>query len=262
MPTVFSTNWNAVLASVGIFTVTNLIKLARHGLAAMKAQWKENIAVGLLVTLAAWFLLFGWSVIHIVFADHQSLVAKNHELSVRVNQLTGSETVACKPKDEEIRGLRARLARQCYFPDRHLTQEQKDALHHRLEELRKGMREARVAIGCFVDDSESNRFMGELALVMENAGWKVMPYVLLAVPKSPQDQKPPGYYDGLSISVHTDMSNQAASDRRQAELAILMAFHYAGVEVVDFPVGPGSGANADLLVPKDITIWVGRKKVS
>ena len=93
MPSIVSSNWAAVVLSIGIFSVSQFCLWLRGGWQAMKRQWAGSLTIGVVSVIAGWVLLFCWSVVRTVYGDHESLVQRvdglRREQSGLVLQLIG-----------------------------------------------------------------------------------------------------------------------------------------------------------------------------
>lgn len=61
MPTRVAGNWTEVCFGIGIFVLSQLLRLANLGWREMQRRWKENIGIGVLSVAIGWFGLFFYS---------------------------------------------------------------------------------------------------------------------------------------------------------------------------------------------------------
>ena len=77
MPKIISENWAGILLPIVVFVI-------REGGRAHKEGWRsmnrKSIKKDTLWLIGAYFVLFGWAIVHTVYSDHESLVVANSEL--------------------------------------------------------------------------------------------------------------------------------------------------------------------------------------
>ena len=127
---------------------------------------------------------FSISVIYTIYHDHRfwtsenrRLVSENRRVASDLMEARNSSQSACSSKDNEIGKLREKLNAQCYWPDRHLTEEQRDHAFTVLKGLAKDLRKSgikpTVTLGSIFEDKEAQNFMTELWHLFQDAGWEV-----------------------------------------------------------------------------------------
>lgn len=104
MPSIISSNWTAVFLSAAIFLLSQTLLLSTKGWAAMKRQWAESVAIGIISIIGGWILLYGWSVVKTVYADHQSLIQNVQQLKQDKAGLVDPKT-----RDDQIKRLKGEV---------------------------------------------------------------------------------------------------------------------------------------------------------
>jgi hypothetical protein len=257
-------SWNAMTGSTSTntlgFILWTIALTAILWLAAVCADWwkrrneanafREAFAGSLVsgifsaigVTVLV-LLVWGWFIMRTVFDDHQWQVGQRQQLEKQI-----------PAQENEIQGLKSKLAATCYLPDRHLTLEQHDILYRSLSGLARKSKDKRLAIGFQRGDLESARFTSVMFYLFKNAGWDISePYDMPAMAKV-GDRQPPGFGE-ISVTVEMDESVAAYKERRLEAAALVQAFSDAHITMMQFPVGgPGNYPRPNL-----VTIWVGPK---
>lgn len=73
MPSIISSNWKGIFWPAGIFVVGELFRLRTEGWRTM--NWPK-VGRDVILLVCAYIALFGWAVIHTVYQDHETLVAR------------------------------------------------------------------------------------------------------------------------------------------------------------------------------------------
>jgi hypothetical protein len=240
-----------------------------HGGDAVKVHWtKEGIiglkSIGLLVVFY-YLPIFLWKGVHIVYDDHQTLVAKIQSLSADNAQLrtqlsdttTNAERQCEQAKDKTIQQLQKERNAVCYRPDRRLLPEDREHLFLRLEklaqELAKSGKTPTIRIYAINCDRESSNFAYELQKIFQDAGWTIKFPVSEQEKKEAQEQ-----YDW--VSKLGSVTGVVIFDKNAPTgySAMLMRGMLAEVNIADGSPVWGSGLK-DMPHLQEPILWVGYK---
>jgi hypothetical protein len=239
-----------LVVSVFSIVATLYYVLRQRGREAMLKHWKEDAVMALRVTAIVTVLVYGpilfyAGLVKTVYSDHQNQ-------TTRIAQLQHDNPA----KDNEIAGLKARLADTCYMPDRRLTREQRDLLYTALKATAEKYNHPRIVTGYFTGDMESLRYWYSIHQLLKDTGFDVEKEPITKPQRKKADDPPDfGFAEGLSIQTQVLPVIRTDNVRLQIALAISQNFNDSGVEMKQYPVGPGNV----LKESSRTVIWIGIK---
>lgn len=214
-------------------------------LAALKASVDKPQQIALAIYTMTWVLAYSVSLVGTIYKEHLALLAA----------LSTSDS-AQAIKDHRIQFLEQRLANACYLPDRRLTQEQIDVLHHALKQIADKYDHPYIQSGFFAGDTESQRFWYSIYRLFKNAGWTMDDRpIMVPQRRSASDPPSPGYDVGLSIQIPMETTTPDRARQRRIVEEVGQAFVDAGLPMTQYPVGPHHA----LPTAKDLLFWTGVK---
>jgi len=170
LPSVFGTNWIAILVTVLIFVLTLFIKMRRTSFNAVKIHWKENLKDGIVITLIVWVFVFAFNITKTIYDNHRNLINSNKSLQTKLENSQSDKQEQLKTKNLEVPRKQQAPIINVYTspPDRRIPATRRNEI---VRTLAKNPDNAYVIAPA--NDREAFQLAVDIWGILKDAGWSL-----------------------------------------------------------------------------------------